>query len=427
MGIRVCFFEDSKFDQFFPLTCLRPVYTLRAGIEPLFKKARRYFVDPDFAFVARDQVAPLLAEQYRDYPVNIIKKPEGGDVLFINGRIRDYGDLPKLISESRLSTSFVHDGQTVAVLFKVEVLSQMASVATSDMYVSAHKLRESEIPAFPTTATLYERNWEIMADVEREICDDYNFLLPTMTSGRNVVIHQGAYIVNPSKVHFENDVEVFPAAVIDASKGPVFVGANTRIESHAAIYGPCFIGANSVVLAGKIVASSVGHTCRVGGEVEESIFHAYVNKYHAGFIGHSYVGQWVNFGAMTTNSDLKNNYAVIRATVNGKSLNTDSIKVGSFIGDHTKFGIGTLLNTGMTVGVACNIFGGGLTVDKEIPSFRWGNTGMYKSFAFDKALETAQKAAARRNTQISEREVEILRKVFDDGLTNEGVINFTNS
>lgn len=422
--MRICLFEDGKFDQFFPLTCLRPVYTLRAGIEPLFRRARRYFEDPDIAFAARDQVAPLLAEQFRDYPVNIIKKPEGDDVLFLNGRIRDYGDLPKLVRESRLSTSFVHDDQAVAVLFKVEVLNQMPNVATPDMYLNAYRIRESEIPQFPTSATLYERNWEIMADIEHEIQADYEFLQPTMSSGANVLIHQGAYVVNPSKVHFENDVEVFPAAVIDASKGPVFIGANTRIESHAAIYGPCFVGANSTVLAGKITASSIGHTCRVGGEVEESVFHAYVNKYHAGFIGHSYVGQWVNFGAMTTNSDLKNNYSVIRSTVNGKSIDTGSIKVGSFIGDHTKFGIGTLLNTGMTIGVGCNIFGGGLTTDKEIPPFRWGNTDLYKTFGFDKALETAHKAATRRNTQISEREVEMLRRIFDGGLTADGILGF---
>ena len=129
-------------------------------------------------------------------------------------------------------------------------------------------------------------------------------------------------MVNPDDVYFDSGTQIRPAAVIDASNGPVYIGCNSRIESHAAVIGPCYIGPNSVVLAGLIAASSIGHTCRVGGEVEESIFHCYVNKYHAGFIGHSYVAPWVNFGAMTTNSDLKNNYSNIRVSLGGEALDT---------------------------------------------------------------------------------------------------------
>ncbi|MCK4371955.1 MAG: hypothetical protein KAW61_02360, partial [candidate division Zixibacteria bacterium] len=169
---------------------------------------------------------------------------------------------------------------------------------------------------------------------------------------------------------------------------------------------------------------SIGHTCRVGGEVEESIFHSYVNKYHAGFIGHSYVGPWVNFGAMTTNSDLKNNYSTIRSSVGGELIDTGSIKVGSFIGDHTKFGIGTLLNTGINIGVSCNLFGGSLIADKEVPSFSWGNSGRYERYEIEKAIDTACKSTARRNHTLSEGEVELLRQLFDGRVEEKGIMSF---
>ncbi|MEW6049751.1 MAG: putative sugar nucleotidyl transferase [Candidatus Zixiibacteriota bacterium] len=423
MALRICVYEDTKFTQFNPLTLTRPVYTLRAGIMPLFRRAGRMFVDSELCLVSREQVAALLAEQFKDYPVNIIKREKGSDVLFLNGRVRSFGDLPNLVKEARLSTVFKHDGETVAILFKPESMSTVSALATPEIYMAAYQNEASEFPDLSTSATLYNYLWEIVADVESEIVADFGRMKTTAPPGENIRVYQGAYLVNNENILMGNDVEIAPLALVDASKGPVYIGANVRVEAHAAIYGPCFIGANSVVLAGKIKASSIGHTCRVGGEVEESVFHAYVNKYHAGFIGHSYVGPWVNFGAMTTNSDLKNNYSTIRSTVNGESLNTGSQKVGSFIGDHTKFGIGTLLNTGINIGACCNIFGGGLTSDKEIASFSWGNTGSYRKFALDKALETVRVVAERRNTSLSGREADLLKAIHEGRVDRTGVID----
>jgi len=373
-------------------------------------------------FAARDSLSPLVAEQMRDNPVNIIK-PEAGEVLFLNGRIRDYGDLAKLVRETRLSTAFMSMGETVAVLFKPDTIRNLAAVVTPNEFVSRFHDERTNIADFDTTATLYNYCWEIMDDIETGIEQDFKFLKESLAPCHHVV-HDGAYIMDRNDIFLGDGVEVYPGSVIDASKGVVYVGPNTRIESNAAIYGPCFVGANSVVVAGKISASSIGHTCRVGGEVEESVFHSYVNKYHAGFIGHSYVGSWVNFGAMTTNSDLKNNYSNVRVTMNGRSIDTGSIKVGSFVGDHTKFGIGTLLTTGINVGVCCNIFGGTLLVDKEVPSFSWGSSGRYEVYEFNKAVETARRSMERRNQTISEREIAVLKCVSESSTTDKGAVVF---
>jgi UDP-N-acetylglucosamine diphosphorylase/glucosamine-1-phosphate N-acetyltransferase len=425
MALQVCFYEDAAYSQFFPLTYLRPVYLLRAGMVPLYRRAQRFFPDSTSIFLCRSQISTLLSEQAPEFPVNIIKRPtNGGDILFLNGRIRSYGDLPKLVRESRLSTIFRNGKETIGLLLKEDVFEQAPSIATQTEYIALFEKERETIPDFDTTATLYSHLWDIMADIEPEVTADFNAFRSSFTPKSQVTCHPGAALVGEENIFLDDGVVIMPGAVIDASHGPVYVGANTKIESHAAIYGPSFIGANSVIVAGKITGCSIGHTCRVGGEVEESVFHAYVNKYHAGFIGHSYVGPWVNFGAMTTNSDLKNNYSVIRCSLDGKDINTGSIKVGSFIGDHTKFGIGTLLNTGITIGVCCNLFGGTLIADKEVASYQWGNTGNYEVYRFDKAIETARKAVERRNCSLSEREIALLKAVFDKRLVAEGVLSF---
>jgi len=424
MALRICIYEDDKFGNFYPLTLVRPVYVLRSGAVPSFRRVEFLFPGASITLVARDQISPLLAEQHADFPVSIIKREAGADVLFLNGRIRSYGDLPKLVRDSRLSTIFKCQDETVGVLFKVDTFQAVPVLATHHEYLREYQSHKADIPEFDTSATLYNHVWEMVSDIETTIAEDVTFLRGISDLSGDARVHNGAYLVNPDQVFLGHDVDVYPAAIIDASKGPVLIGPNTRIESHAAIYGPCFIGANSVVLAGKISHCSVGPTCRVGGELEESILQSYVNKYHAGFIGHSYVGSWVNFGAMATNSDLKNNYSPIRVSVGGKMIDTGSIKVGSFIGDHTKFGIGTLLNTGINIGACCNIFGGGLTTDKEIPSFSWGNTDKFHTYALDKAIDTAQRSAERRNVTVSPQELELLRLIFQHGLTSAGALTF---
>jgi UDP-N-acetylglucosamine diphosphorylase/glucosamine-1-phosphate N-acetyltransferase len=424
MALRICVYEDDKFSNFYPLTLLRPVYTLRPGVAPIFRRTEFHFPDCNISLVARDQIGQLLSEQLPDYPVSIVKREGGCDVLFLNGRIRSFGDLPRLVKETRLSTAFRSNGAIVGVLFKVDTFQAVPVLATHAEYMREYQFHREDIPDFDTSATLYNYLWEMVADIETAVADDIASLKRASGLNGKANIRDGAFLIAPEQIHLGDAVEIHPGAMIDASKGPVLIGPNTRVESHAAVYGPCYVGANSVVLAGKISQCSIGPTCRVGGELEESILQSYVNKYHAGFIGHSYVGSWVNFGAMTTNSDLKNNYSPIRVSVGGKMIDTGSIKVGSFIGDHTKFGIGTLLNTGINIGVCCNLFGGGLTIDKEIPSFSWGNSGKFHANAFDKAIDTAQHSAERRNVAVSTSELELLKLVSQHGLTSAGVLTF---
>jgi UDP-N-acetylglucosamine diphosphorylase/glucosamine-1-phosphate N-acetyltransferase len=157
------------------------------------------------------------------------------------------------------------------------------------------------------------------------------------------------------------------------------------------------VGDGSVVRACASVypGTSVGPLCKVGGEVQASVLQSHANKQHGGFLGHSFVGSWVNLGAATNNSDLKNNYGNVRAEIDGDSVDTGSASVGAVIGDHSKTAIGTRLNTGTIAGIFCSIFADGFP-PKSIPSFSWGTRDGFVRYDLDAALDTASRVMARR-------------------------------
>ncbi len=176
-----------------------------------------------------------------------------------------------------------------------------------------------------------------------------------------------------SDIFVGRGAKIHPMVVLDAEHGPIYIDEDVEIHPFTRIEGPCYIGRKSILLGAKCrEGNSIGPMCRIGGEVEESIIQGYSNKYHDGFLGHAYVGQWVNLGALTTNSDLKNDYSEVKITLDGRTqLSTGSTKVGALIGDHTKTSIGTLLNTGTYVGAMTLLVTSGKLLPKFIPSFTW--------------------------------------------------------
>lgn len=205
-------------------------------------------------------------------------------------------------------------------------------------------------------------------------------------------VHASSVIYNKSSVQIDAGAEVEACAVLDARSGPIIIGKNTIIRPQSYLRGPL----------------SIGQGCRIGGEVTHSIIMDFTNKGHYGFIGHSYIGSWVNLGAGTTNSNLKNNYGNVKVTLNGKEIDTGMQFLGCLIGDHVKTGIGTLINTGTVVGVGANVFGGKLT-PKAIPNFAWGEGQKYD---LDKFIDSAKKMMARRNIKLSQAEKDNLLKIY---------------
>lgn len=185
---------------------------------------------------------------------------------------------------------------------------------------------------------------------------------------------------------------------INAEKGPVIIDEGVRLNNFNSIEGPAYIGKDTILDNAQIRGPVItGRVCRLSGEIEESFIFDYVNKHHFGFIGHSILQDWVNLGAGTTNSDLKNNYGSIRMFDGDDFKDTGLIKLGCIIADHTKTAIGTLINTGTVIGPFCNIFSD-IRRQKHIPAFSWGETGKYE---IEKLCDSVKRVMARRGQTLS--------------------------
>lgn len=203
---------------------------------------------------------------------------------------------------------------------------------------------------------------------------------------------------------------VEPGVVFDLRQGAVVIDQGTEVRSGSWLEGPLYVGPGTRVLGGFLRGSVFGPECRVRGEISTSVFLGFANKSHDGFVGHSVVGQWVNLGAGTTTSNLKNTYGPVRLDVQGKRIETGRLNLGSLIGDHVKTAIGTLLATGTVISAGANVFGPP-TPPKYVPPFAWGCSGSER-MSEDGFLRMAERVMGRRNVAFSADRRESLRRAY---------------
>jgi UDP-N-acetylglucosamine diphosphorylase/glucosamine-1-phosphate N-acetyltransferase len=208
-----------------------------------------------------------------------------------------------------------------------------------------------------------------------------------------------------------DNVTFEPNVVLDFSHGPIHLDDNVTVRAFTRLAGPSYVGRGSTLLGGPYEAVSIGPVCRVHGEVEESIVLGYSNKAHDGFLGHAYLGRWVNLGALTTNSDLKNNYGTIRMWTPAGERDTGLIKLGCLLGDHVKTGIGALINTGTVVGAGSNLFGTEMP-PKYVPPFSWGSGANLIDYDADRFLAVTETVMGRRKQAFGEGMRNVLRAAW---------------
>jgi UDP-N-acetylglucosamine diphosphorylase / glucose-1-phosphate thymidylyltransferase / UDP-N-acetylgalactosamine diphosphorylase / glucosamine-1-phosphate N-acetyltransferase / galactosamine-1-phosphate N-acetyltransferase len=216
------------------------------------------------------------------------------------------------------------------------------------------------------------------------------------------------------RLHLGADVTIEPGVVLDFSSGPIWLDDGVTVRAFTRLAGPAYVGPDSTLLGGPYAAISVGPVCKVHGEIEESIILGYSNKAHDGFLGHAYLGRWVNLGAMTTNSDLKNNYGSIRMWTPRGDADTGLIKLGCLLGDYVKTGIGSLLNTGTVVGAGSNLYGTEMP-PKYVPPFSWGSGSELVPFDREKFLALTETVMKRRKLSLSDGMREMLGRAWEIG------------
>jgi len=408
--MRLIIFDTDNSLSLHPLTYLRASFELRCGHSSLGEKiARQAGKADETCYFVRDLLAPTVGERFEDARVNDTGALGGDDLLLVDGRVLALDTLP--VPEG---DGVVMDGDDpVIVKAGRAAAGSLARTGLDAFLADAVK----KLPKADGAVTIIRYPWDLVHHNPGAITADFK---AAGKSGIEGDMNTLSCVYGPGELcYVAPGAEIHPMVVLDTKGGPVTIDEGVTVFPHTRIEGPAYIGPDTQIVGGKIrEGCSFGPQCRVGGEVEESIIHGYSNKYHDGFLGHAYVCEWVNLGALTTNSDLKNDYGSVEVKIGGTTYDSGSTKVGSFIGDHTKTSIGTLLNTGSFVGVMCLLMASGAPMPKYIPSFSWFLNGRFSRGAgFKSLLKTAHAATDRRGKSLSEADVALLKELFE--LTRE--------
>lgn len=424
--MRLAFFEDSFAKDFGPIALTRPVFELLCGQYSVRERTLRNLDASEWGAFVRPYLEDAYHEEHPEARVNDWDWFRDHRTLLINGRWLASGDAFEQLMELKDSEVAVIQGEVVSLWVDPDEASLLDEHHWDDnleRIASSRQQIEFEGHLVRRPWDLVELNADLIAfDISRRPVPQsqtpmgpqvpvspHAAIGPFGKLGHHVVI-QG----DPANVFIDPTASVDPFVVIDARQGPVFVDIGVKIQAFTRLEGPCHIGAGSQLFRANIKAgTTIGPICRIGGEIEASIIHGFTNKYHDGFLGHSYVGAWVNLGALTSNSDLKNDYSHVKVPLSGHLTDTGSPKVGCFIGDHTKTAIGTLFNTGSSIGVMSMVLPGGELTPKHVPSFcRVWHGGLDEHFDLEASLQTAAKAFGRRNKDFSRAQAQLLRHLF---------------
>jgi UDP-N-acetylglucosamine diphosphorylase/glucosamine-1-phosphate N-acetyltransferase len=408
--MHICIFEDENFINFEPLTYSRPVYDLVCGITSLKEKIQREFPEAKYSLHCRKYLEALVKIANPGTPVNEFNTDQ---LLFINGRILDAANLRKIISIEKNEDKVYTSGSIIVAVnisgnHLKNIQERISDVIDLNLF--------DGIPTEEINIKAANYLWDLIYLNGEKLREDFEYLSEKNKSGR-VNPDQEKYpdvnFINPDQIFIAKNVDIKPGVVLDASLGPVYLDGSTSIASNAVIVGPVCIGKSSLVKSFASITEnvSIGNVCKVGGEVEESIIQSYTNKQHPGYLGHSYLGSWINLGADTNCSDLQNNYGTVKVQVNGKHIDSGKIFVGLIMGDHSKTAINTMFNTGTVVGFSCNIYGAGFP-PKYIPSYSWGGSDAMREYKYTKALETAAAVFTRRDKSFNQEDEKLFEDIF---------------
>ena len=386
-------FEDKNYTSLFPLNLNRTSFELRCGAFTNLERIENLLSPDDkVQLVVRDELVPLVQERFPNIAINPVFLSRG---IWLNGAGLWTEKILKNLTSGK---SYTKNGIVIAMY-------NNETIPLSDFhpYLDKANLVSTEIDI-----QFMENIWEgifLQSDV---ITSDAKYFIE-YNRGK---IHPSVAIENGDNIFLGNGSEVCAGSVLDARSGPIIIADNSFIDIGALIQGPVYIGPDCRVNPGAKVRKNVtlGPMCKIGGEIEDVIFQGYSNKQHDGFLGHSYIGEWVNLGANTNNSDLKNNYGFIHLELEDEIIETGMQFMGTMMGDYSRTGISTMLNTGTIIGLGANIFGAGFQ-DKYIPSFQWGRDSRTE---LDKFLLTAENMKKRRGNKMSHEEKAFLTKLFEN-------------
>ena len=361
----------------------------------------------EWGAIVREELAEVYREEQPALAVNDMSWLAESPTLLINGRW--LADVESLSDFNPETVAIVENTPVALVLHPDEV----PLLAAQTIGIAIHQLARSR-QSVTVDGKLLSRPWNLIEHNSEQLIADFGRRITRPTKAN--IDPRAAILGSDDNVFIHPTADIDPFVVIDARSGPVWVDERASLQAFTRVEGPCFIGREAQLFRANVKAgTTIGPVCRVGGEIEECILHSHANKYHDGFLGHGYVCPWVNLGALTTNSDLKNDYSSVKVPLSGESIDSGSKKVGCFIGDHTKTAIGSFLNTGTSVGAMSLVLPGGELLPKHVPPFSRIWHGSLDSLATDgleAGIETARIAMGRRDVELTPAMERLLRLAF---------------
>jgi UDP-N-acetylglucosamine diphosphorylase/glucosamine-1-phosphate N-acetyltransferase len=374
----------------FPFTLTRQIQDIRVGILTIREKWEHHLAVPSF---------DKFEEDYKDLDRAVrIHEVIGDNIIYlIHGNVLPTKKMVQQVKKLKPGEclSVPEKESVVYCISKNEVIDEN-NIKVGRALEVEEELKEIKFP------------WDIWQNNAWAIEQDFALL----TEGRKSQEISGTNNVNcHNKVFIEEGAEV-ECSFLNAREGPIYIGRNAVVMEGSMLRGPLAVCAGAVVKMGTKIygATTIGPQCNVAGEIKNSVIFGHSNKAHDGYMGDSVVGEWCNWGAGTTNSNMKNNASeVVVWTPNG-AVNVGA-KCGVMMGDYTRTSVNTSINTGTVIGACAHIFGNGLT-PKYIPSFSWGNDGVER-YDLEKAFADISNWKTFKDSHLTTEEKTILKHIFD--------------
>ena len=272
---------DTNWKKFLPVSFTRPVSQLRCGILKINEKWEKQL---GFDSVAMSEEY-LNKKYFQDFE---------GSTIIINSKVLPCEELIKSIKALSNKQILTANGTWLAIKSESGFSQEIWKHSTPLMY-------NGEL-------TFIEAWWDLYKYNGQEIENDFKLL----TDGRETKpLSTSNNLIGPKNKVFIEEGAYIEGATLNTKTGSIYIGKNTEVMEGSVIRGGFSVLDNSKIkLGAKIYGpTSIGPKCRVGGEVKNSIIQGFSNKSHDGYLGNSVLGEWVNLGADTNCSNLKNTFS----------------------------------------------------------------------------------------------------------------------
>jgi UDP-N-acetylglucosamine diphosphorylase/glucosamine-1-phosphate N-acetyltransferase len=402
----IALFEDSHWQNFEPISLTKATFDIKVGAKSFFEEHK---LTPEI-LLTREYLACVTAERHPNCKVN--PSSISSDTVFVNGLMH-----PGAISPDRLFklnhtfaiTTNSSNRRLLLARLNDKDIEYLQDCVTAGKSIDVKRLKVEKLTNLEDQDTqgILSEPWDIISVLENSLATQVSTMKNEMQLGQEIAV------TGNNIVALGRNASVEVGTVLDVRYGGIYIGPGAHVAASR-IVGPAYIDGMAQVKQFTIIeASYIGYNCRIGGEVEHSVISDHTNKAHAGFIGHSYIGEWVNIGAMTTTSDLKMTYGNIKmSSGKNKKIDTGQNKLGSFFADMVKTSIGTLIYSGRRIGVSSHLHG---LVAQDVPSFTIYGTSIGArnvELQINSIIETQRKMMRRRNQMMTKAYEQMIKDLF---------------